>query len=134
MLRGTRSPTRTSSRSAPTGWHLRDPEGSFTIGVAHPVFTDGPRLLSFESAATVRFAGEVPCHSALCRRYEVSGPGLRGARGAISVDRERGHVQSIEVPIPDDPAWRDFKLELQRVETMDRAAWDRWVTAEDANR
>jgi len=52
------------------------------------------------------------------------------ARGAISVDRERGPAQSIEVPIPDTPAWRDFTLELQRVETMDRAAWDRWVAAE----
>jgi hypothetical protein len=29
-------------------------------------------------------------------------------------------------------AWRDLKLELQRVETMDRAAWDRWVAAEVA--
>ena len=112
--------------------HLRDPEGAFTIGVVNPVFADGPHLLSFDGVATVRFAGEAPCHAAVCRRYEVSGPGLRGARGAISVDRERGHVQSIEIPVPDNPAWRDFKLELQRVEVMDRAAWDRWVAAEVA--
>jgi hypothetical protein len=113
--------------------HLRDPEGAFTIGVFNPTFGDGPRLLTFDGAATVRFAGEVPCHAALCRRYEVSGPGLRGARGAISVHRELGHVQSIEIPVPDNPGWRDFKLELQRVEPMDRAAWDRWVSAEVAN-
>jgi hypothetical protein len=112
--------------------HLRDPEGAFTVGVVNPVFADGPRLLSFDGIATVTFAGEVPCHAAVCRRYEVSGPGLRGARGAITVDRERGHVQSIEIPVPDNPAWRDFKLELLRVETMDRAAWDRWVAAEVA--
>ena len=112
--------------------HLRDPEGTFTIGVVNPVFADGPHLLSFDGVATVRFAGEVPCHATVCRRYEVSGPGLRGARGAISVQRELGHVQSIEIPVPDNPAWRDFKLELQRVEVMDRAAWDRWVAAEVA--
>ena len=53
-------------------------------------------------------------------------------RGTISVDRERGGVQSMEIPVPDNPAWRDFKLELQRVETMDRSAWARWVAAEVA--
>jgi hypothetical protein len=112
--------------------HLRDPEGAFTIGVVNPVFAEGPRLLSFDGVATVRFAGEVPCHAAICRRYEVSGPGLRGARGAITVHRELGHVQSMEIPLPDNPTWRDFKLELQRVEPMDRAAWERWVVAEVA--
>ena len=112
--------------------HLRDPEDAFTIGVVNPVFADGPRLLSFDGVATVRFVGEAPCHAAVCRRYEVSGPGLRGARGAISVDRERGHVQSIEIPVPDNPGWRDFKLELERTEVMDRAAWERWVAAEVA--
>mgnify|MGYP001217417676 CR=1 FL=1 len=117
---------------APLFAHLRDPEGAFTIGVFNPVFADGPHLLSFDGAATIRFAGEVPCHAAVCRRYEVSGPGLRDATGAISVDRDRGHVQGIEIPVPDNPAWRDFRLELQRVEAMDRAAWDRWVAGEVA--
>jgi len=112
--------------------HLRDPEGAFTIGVVNPVFAEGPHLLSFDGVATVRFAGEVPCHVAVCRRYEVSGPGLRDARGAISVQRELGYVQSMEIPVPDNPAWRDFKLELQRVERVDRAAWDRWVALEVA--
>lgn len=112
--------------------HLRDPEGGFTIGVVNPVFADGPRLLSFDGVVSVRFAGEAPCHAAVCRRYEVSGPGLGGARGAISVHRDLGTVQSIEIPVPDNPAWRDFRLELEHVETMDRAAWARWVAAEVA--
>ena len=117
---------------AQTFAHLRDPEGSFTIGVLNPVFADGPRLVSYDGPVTVRFDGEVPCHTALCRRYTVSGPGLNGAAGAIRVHRERGHVESIEVPVPDNPAWRDFKLELQRVEPMDRAAWERWVAEQIA--
>lgn len=112
--------------------HLRDPEGTFTIGVVNPVFGDGPDLIAYDGAVTVRFEGEVPCHAATCRRYHVSGPGLGGARGAIWVHRDGAYVQSIEIPVPDNPAWRDFKLELQRVEPMDRAAWDRWVADEVA--
>jgi len=88
---------------------------------------DGPQLLSFDGTATIRYEGEVPCHAAICRRYKVSGPGLRGAQGAIWVDRVQGHVERIEIPVPDNPAWRDFKLELQRTQPMDRAAWERWL-------
>lgn len=113
---------------AQTFAHLRDPEGTFTIGVLSTVFEDGPRLISFDGAATVRFAGESPCHTAVCRRYEVSGPWLRNRSGTIWTDRMHGHVVNIEIPLPDNPAWRDFKLELQRTERMDRAAWERWVT------
>ena len=57
---------------------------------------------------------------------------IRDADWLITVDRDRGQVQSIEIPIPDNPAWRDFKLELRDVEPMDRTAWDGWVAAEVA--
>lgn len=114
---------------APLFAHLRDPEGAFTIGVFHPV-PDGAHLLSFAGPATIRFEGEVPCHAAVCRRYDMSGPGLRGARGAISAHRERGYVQSIELRVPDDSLSQSFTLELERVEPMDRATWDRWTAAE----
>ena len=112
---------------AQTFAHLRDPEGAFTIGIVNPIVADGPQLLSFDGTATIRYEGEVPCHAAICRRYKVSGPGLRGAQGAIWVDRVQGHVERIEIPVPDNPAWRDFKLELQRTQPMDRAAWERWL-------
>lgn len=117
---------------AQTFAHLRDPEGTFTVGVFNPTFGAGPHLLSFDGAATVRFEGEVPCHATVCRRYAVSGPGLRGVTGTITVHRDLGQVQSMEIPLPDNPGWRDFKLELQRTEAMGRAAWDRWVAAEIA--
>lgn len=118
---------------APLFAHLRDPEGAFTIGVFHPV-PDGPHRLSFAGPATIRFEGEVPCHAAVCRRYDMSGPGLGGARGAISAHRERGYVQSIELRVPDDSLSQSSTLELERVEPMDRATWDRWLMAEVAKR
>lgn len=107
--------------------HLRDPEGAFRLGLIRPTYGEAPGLVRFAGTATVRFAGEVPCHAALCRRYEIAGPGIGGTRGTIWVQLETGVVENIEIPLPTHPDWRDFKLELHGGESLTPAAWATWV-------
>ena len=103
--------------------HLVDPKGRFTIGIADPTFAEGPAFL-YRGEAEVVYVGEETRAGVLCRKYRIDGLGLLHRGGLLWVNQAEGHVEDMEIDLPDNPAWKSFKLKLTGVETMDQAAWE----------
>lgn len=110
--------------------HLVDPERAFEIGVVDPVFDPtSPDLLVYRGKALFEFGENTTRHGVACRRYRVSGPGLAGTEGSIWVNRKDGYIEDLEIPLADNPDWKDFKLELKSIEKMEPAAWKSFVAS-----
>lgn len=121
--------------------HLVDPEQDFEIGVVDPnwevVKTLGnaeageePNILEYRGKALVEFLGEEPYHRIACRKYRISGPGMKNMQGFIWVDREKGHFVNFEHPLFDNPNWNSFKLELQSSDTLSEGEWMAFMAGE----
>ena len=106
--------------------HLVDPVGRFTIGIADPNFgSEGP-VFGYKGEVEVAYAGEETRNGVLCRKYRIDGPGLQNRGGFLWANHAEGHIEDIEIALPDNPNWQSFKFRLTGVETMDRAAWERF--------
>lgn len=103
--------------------HLVDPKGRFTIGIADPSFSDGPAFL-YRGEAEVAYVGEETRAGVLCRKYRIDGLGLLHRGGFLWVNQAEGHIEDMEIDLPDNPAWQSFKFKLTGVETLDQAAWE----------
>ncbi|HWM93883.1 MAG TPA: hypothetical protein VN493_24200 [Thermoanaerobaculia bacterium] len=108
--------------------HLVDPKGRFTIGIADPNFGEGPVFL-YRGEAEVAYVGEETRAGVLCRKYRIDGPALRNRGGFLWINHAEGHVEDIEIDLPDNPNWKSFKLKLTGVESMGQAAWERFQKA-----
>jgi hypothetical protein len=106
--------------------HLKDPKQTFKIGIADPDFT-GETLFKYEGEATIEYAGEEDYKGTKCLKYKVGGPGLKNSSGWIWVAKDGGHFVNVEIPVPDNPEWKDFKFELKKVETMTPAQWADYI-------
>jgi hypothetical protein len=104
--------------------HLVNPTSSFTIGVADPTFKEQGPLFAYRGEATVTFAAEEQRNGVQCRKYRIDGAGLDNRGGYIWVNKDKGHVEDMEIDFPDNPDWQTFKFKLLRVETMTPTAWE----------
>lgn len=103
--------------------HLIDPKGRFTIGIADPTFGEGPAFL-YRGEAEVAYEREETRAGVPCRKYRIDGLGLLHRGGFLWVNQAEGHVEDMEIDLPDNPAWKSFKFKLTSVETLDQAAWE----------
>lgn len=110
--------------------HLIDPRGSFTIGIADPTFKDEGPLFHYKGEAQISFEGEEMRGGAMCRKYRIDGRGLESRGGAIWVDKKGGYFRDVEIDLPDNPAWRNFKFKLESVERMNPKAWQAFMRAQ----
>lgn len=111
--------------------HWTKPEGQVTFGVVQPNFDPDPEsLLKYEGMVTLRYVGDEERQHQPCRRYEISGEGLRNYTGMIWVDRQAEHIADMEIPIADNPSWDDFKFRLVSVAMLDEQSWDAFLENE----
>ncbi len=110
--------------------HLIDPRGKFTIGIADPTFKDEGPLFHYKGEAQVSYEREELRHGAMCRKYKIDGKGLEGRGGAIWVNKKSGYFQDVEIDLPDNPAWRNFKFKLERVERLTPDGWADFMRAQ----
>ena len=110
--------------------HLARPDAEFTIGVMNPTFRMEPPLLSYDGEARVKPAGLETRGGVRARRYEVEGAGLSGTR--IWTAESDGRLLAIESPVPDNPGWSSFRLELRSTTLRTAAEWAAFVEAEVA--
>lgn len=110
--------------------HLARPREAFTVGIADPTFKDAGPLFHYKGEARVTYAGEERRGGVACRKYRIDGEGLEGRGGFVWVNKRRGHVEDIEVALPDNPEWQSFKFRLTGVERMTRGAWERFIKAQ----
>ena len=106
--------------------HLKDPKQSFQVGIADPDFT-GKTLFLYEGEVTVEYVADENYKATKCRKYKISGPGLNNSGGYIWVDRDLGHFVNVEIPVPDNPEWKDFKFELKKIEMMTPEQWADYI-------
>lgn len=106
--------------------HRVDPTAPFKIGIADPNFgAEGP-VFGYKGEVDVVYVGEETRNGVLCRKYRIDGPGLENKGGFLWVNQAEHHIEDIEIALPDNPNWQSFKFRLTGVETMDRAAWERF--------
>ena len=114
--------------------HWQHPEGQVTIGVLQPNFDPNPpSLLKYEGTVDLMYIGPEERDGHVCRKYKIGGPGLRHKTGFIWVNRQNEYVQDMEIPIPDNPDWRDFKFRFVSNEPMDSGQWADFVREEVNN-
>ena len=107
--------------------HLVDPKAPFEIGVLDPTFKNEGDLLFFRGVARIEYTGRETVHGKSCRTYRISGPGIGGTTGTIWEDPKSGWLEKIEIPLPDNPDWSSFRLELRDIERMTPADWKRFI-------
>lgn len=104
--------------------HLRDPNGSFVVGLADPSFAEKGPAFFYRGRATVAYVADQMRGGVACRAYAINGPGLDNRGGVIWVAREGGHFQDVEIALPDNPSWTSFKLRLTKREKMTPEQWE----------
>ena len=105
--------------------HLIEPERDFKIGLADPTFRQNGQLFYYRGAVTITFEGREERDGETCRKYKIDGEGLQGRGGFFWVHEQAGHIVDLEIQTPDNPAWRSFKLKLQKLETLTPDQWAR---------
>lgn len=103
--------------------HLKDPTGGLVIGIADPTFSqDGPAV-RYRGEAKVEYVGEEKRNGNDCRKYRISGPGVENRGGFIWVNKAGEYFEDLEIELPDNPDWTNFKLTLKRVENKTAEEW-----------
>lgn len=110
--------------------HLIDPRKSFVIGIADPTFQDQGPVFKYRGEVTVNYEGEEIRHEVRCRKYRIGGPGLEHRGGIIWVNKTKGHIEDIEIQLPDNPDWQSFKFRLTAVEQMTRPQWEAFMKSQ----
>ena len=65
------------------------------------------------------------------RRYRIEGGGLTETR--LWTAEDDGRLLAIESPVPDNPGWRSFRLELRAVRVLSDTEWEAFLETEVAS-
>ncbi len=107
--------------------HLRDPEGSFVIGIADPTFSESKPLAEYKGKVSVKFVANERRNGVAVRKYSIDGSGLQNRGGFIWTNRKTGWIEDIEIDLPDNPDWKSFKFKLLKAERMTRPQWEKYI-------
>ncbi|HEX5736644.1 MAG TPA: hypothetical protein VF131_27685 [Blastocatellia bacterium] len=107
--------------------HLTEPEAGFEIGVGDPTFDE--RIFAYKGKASFQYVEDASIHGVECRKYRVSGEAFAGREGTIWVNKKLGYVENIEIPVRDNPDWKDFKFELKAIQKMSPEEWKKYMFA-----
>lgn len=66
----------------------------------------------------------------MCRKYKIDGAGLENRGGFIWVNKRGGYIEDMEIELPDNPEWKNFKFKLIKTEKMSRAKWENFIKAQ----
>lgn len=104
------------------------------IGILQPNFDPDPEtIMKYEGTVVIRFLAEEEHHGTSCRKYVIGGEGLRGHEGSMWGNKEKGHIEDIEITIADNPDRDNFKFRFISSEKMDSQQWADFMDAEIRN-
>jgi hypothetical protein len=107
--------------------HLADPDQPFTVGIIDPTFQpEGPAVV-YRGEVELRFVGVEPRAGIVCRKYAMDGAGLDHRGGFIWVDQQGDHFVDVEIDLPDNPNWENFKFRLEGIEQMTAEVWQAFM-------
>jgi len=111
--------------------HWKDPEGEVTIGILQPNFDPNPEtMMKYKGTVLIKYVGNEARDGQPCRKYNIGGEGLKNHNGVMWVNTEKRMIQDIEIPIPDNPDWENFKFRFISSEHMDSRQWTEFMNAE----
>jgi len=103
--------------------HLVDSRGSFSFWRTDFVYADPPSVAEL-GEVTLRYEGAERRAGRKVRRYAIGGPGLQGLGGTWWADARSGLLVEYELPIGDEPGYRDVHVTLQSSRPLDAAQWE----------
>ena len=111
--------------------HWDHPEGEVRIGVLQPNFDPNPEtLMKYEGMVAIKYIEQEKHNGQPCLKYSLGGEGLRGHTGVMWLNEETRTIEDIEIPIPDNPDWNDFKFKLTLTEYMTPQQWIEFMDSE----
>ncbi|MDI1483398.1 hypothetical protein [Polyangium sp. y55x31] len=110
--------------------HLKNPLGSFKIGIANPTYAQKGPIFVYRGAALVSYAGDETRENTPCHKYKIDGPGLENRGGFLWVDQKEHHIVDMEISLPNHPEWVTYKLKLLSKATMKPDDWRAFMRAQ----
>jgi hypothetical protein len=86
------------------------------------VYADPPTFAEI-GAVTLTFERIERRNGTRVRRYAIGGAGLEGKAGTWWADAKTGLLIQFEIPVGDEPGYRDVRMKRLSTERMTRDAW-----------
>jgi hypothetical protein len=103
--------------------HLAEPRGTFSFWRTDFIYEDPPKVAEL-GEVTLRFEETERRAGRKVHRYSISGPGLQDQRGTWWADARSGLLVEYELPVGDEPGYRDVRMSLQSSHRLDAAQWE----------
>ncbi len=104
---------------------LKDPRGSFTVGMVGLNFEQGEPPVRFSGPMKVSYVGDEERGGAPTRKYRLEGEGVPNGGGFAWVHREDNRIEALETDASTtgkDP--EGIKLQFVSAQPLDAAAWE----------
>lgn len=103
--------------------HLVDPEGTLSFWRTDFVYSDSPQVAEL-GEVRLRFEKKEQRHGRAVRRYTIGGPGLQGLDGSWWADARSGLLVEYELPIGDEPGYRDVRMTVDSTLELSAGQWE----------
>lgn len=108
--------------------HLSNPKTSFAVtimGDNRNFGPDSPSPIVNFGQAKIEYLATEERDGIRCHRYRLGGEAFQGNEGLFWTDARLGHILDIEMPLPNNGDWNNFKLMFIKTEKIGAAAWKR---------
>lgn len=114
--------------------HLKDPTAELNFWRTDVVFAGD--TLDFAELGGVRLAYEATEQrdQRRVRRYSIGGAGLEHKQGTLWADERSGLIVEYQLPIGDEPGYKDVRFVLDRQEALTAAQWEAFKRAKIGER
>lgn len=109
--------------------HLRDPRRDVIFWRIDVVFVGEDADFTQMGGVRLHFESTEKRHGRDVRRYTIGGAGLEHRYGKLWTDANTGLLVEYEVPLGDEPGYKDVRLRLERSEAMTAAQWEAFKRA-----
>jgi hypothetical protein len=103
---------------------LRDPRGTFSFWRSDFEFEPVMRFVEM-GEVSVKFQARESRDGRRTLRYSIGGAGLKNTVGTLWADADAGTLVEFEIPIPDEPGFKDVRLQLLSTSRMSPEEWSR---------
>jgi hypothetical protein len=114
--------------------HLRDPRADLIFWRTDVVFLGEGTDFSEVGGIRLHFESIELRDRQQVRRYSIGGAGLEHRYGTLWTDASSGLMIEYQIPIGDEPGYKDVHLRLDRMQDMTREQWEAFKKAKIGER
>jgi hypothetical protein len=114
--------------------HLRDPRADLIFWRTDVVFLGEGTDFSEVGGIRLHFESIELRDRQQVRRYSIGGAGLEHRYGTLWTDATTGLMIEYQIPIGDEPGYKDVRLQLGRMQDMTRDQWEAFKKAKIGER